>query len=87
MLVPGYVRNVNSEGERETTSRPWLPQSPMNTIELQYSGKMRGMSLVLGVLGVLAVIITLNRQQILILNTIDMMTTWLQTDYNSTLEI
>ena len=56
-------------------SLPWI----------QYWGKMRRMSLVLGVLGVLAVIITLNRQQILILNTIDMMTTWLQTHYNSKL--
>ena len=83
MLVPVmFGMSTGREGGRpETTSRPCLPQSPMNTIVR----KMRGMSLVLGVLGVLAVIITLNRQQILILNTIDMMTTRLQTDYNSTL--
>ena len=71
--------NVNTQGDHQQAL------SAPGSHEYNTLGKMRRMSLVLGLLGVLAVIITLNRQQILILNTIDMMTTWLQTDYNSTL--
>ena len=76
-LVVGHVGNVRREGDhRQGLSVPVsheynTRENEKNVISAGSAGRAS------------SVIITLARQQILILNTIDMMTTWLTTDYTT----